>query len=58
MVTVYMLKFRGRNLYNYVGEDERILSVKKNLALASLKKGKQGGSRAAFATEAAIGREG
>ncbi len=29
-----MLEFRGRNLYNYVSEDERILSVKKSLALA------------------------
>ncbi len=29
-----MLEFRGRNLYNYVSEGERILSVKKSLALA------------------------
>ena len=28
------LEFCGRNLYNYVSEDERILSVKKSLALA------------------------
>jgi len=28
------LIFHGRNLYNYVGESERTLSVKKSLTLA------------------------